>query len=150
MTRPMFPHTSQYTVDERGCWNWKAYKNPAGYGQVRVDWKLWLTHRLAWACHKGSIPDTLLVLHTCDNPACCNPEHLFLGTHLDNVADKELKGRGNKGEVNPSAKLTLQDVRYIKQELAKRRSQSALAREFSVNRSCICKIASGALWKDVK
>jgi len=100
------------SVDERltvglirapnGCLEWTGATNPAGYGLMRANGKVVLTHRLAWALANGAIPDGLQVLHHCDNPPCGQTEssdafpdgHLFLGTDADNRADMAAKGRG--------------------------------------------------------
>ncbi len=76
------------------CWLWTGATSSANYGQIRfAKDKCVLTHRLAWEVTKGAIPDGLYVLHRCDNPPCCNPDHLFLGTAADNTADMMAKGR---------------------------------------------------------
>lgn len=77
---------------ETGCHVWSSTLSTGGYGRVLVS-----AHRLAWELAHGPIPGGLLVLHKCDNPPCCNPEHLFLGTIADNMADKIRKGRGRNG-----------------------------------------------------
>lgn len=77
-------------VDVRGpdeCWEWQGTRNPQGYGGVRHDGVNWRAHRLSYVLHKGPIPDGLLVLHSCDNPPCCNPSHLRTGTYADNMLD---------------------------------------------------------------
>ena len=83
----------------QGCWNWTAYKNNEGYGRLRAGGEKVLAHRLSYSIFKGEIAEGLFVCHTCDNPACINPEHLFLGTHQDNVSDCVAKGR-HKGVLN--------------------------------------------------
>jgi hypothetical protein len=70
------------------CWEWTAYKLRDGYGRFRVNKRMVLAHRVAYTLTKGEIPDGLIVRHTCDNPACCNPDHLILGTQADNMVDK--------------------------------------------------------------
>ena len=87
---------SKYVIDsETGCWNWTGPKNEKAYGRliVRIDGikKTVRAHRLSWRLHRGEIPDGLWVLHSCDNPSCVNPDHLWLGTHLENMADMRKK-----------------------------------------------------------
>ena len=81
-----------------GCWNWTESTAPNGYGRMSYNGTTDYAHRLSWNAHFGVIPDGLHVLHRCDNPTCVNPEHLFLGTHQDNMDDMMRKGRrGNTG-----------------------------------------------------
>ncbi len=75
------------------CWGWLAGKDKDGYGKIKVSGKTVQAHRLSWNIHNGSVPEGVHVLHHCDNPSCVNPDHLFLGTHLDNMHDRDAKGR---------------------------------------------------------
>lgn len=76
-----------------GCWLWAAGKNNQGYGVCFLDGRRTYVHRLSWELHRGPIPSGLYVCHTCDTPLCLNPDHLFLGTQRDNMADASAKGR---------------------------------------------------------
>lgn len=75
------------------CWWWLAGKDKDGYGRIKVRGKTFQAHRFSWCIHNKKIPDGMSVLHQCDNSSCVNPEHLFLGTALDNNRDRDSKGR---------------------------------------------------------
>lgn len=77
-----------------GCWEWRGCKKRNGYGWVGVRKEQWVAHRLAWTFVNGPIPTGLHVCHRCDNPSCVRPDHLFIGSHADNMADMKAKGRG--------------------------------------------------------
>lgn len=138
-------------VDKRGpndCWEWKAGRHTQGYGLFWFEGTTHRAHRLVMGEPK------LHVLHTCDNPPCCNPNHLFLGTDADNMEDKVLKGRarggGPKGEGDPNSKLTNEDVRFIRTRYAKGGiTYRQLAARFGVHHSVIYKVITKQTWKNV-
>lgn len=126
-------------VDE--CWPWLAGKSSNGYGAFCIHYKQWKAHRVVWVLTFGPIPEGLLVCHHCDNPSCCNPYHLFLGTHSDNKRDSLRKGRGG------TQKLTVKDVRNIhKLFTAGERTQQELADRYNVGRSTIAVITAQINW----
>lgn len=139
-------------VDKRGpkeCWPWKASLNTKGYGSIRWFKKGVNAHRVAWYLANGEIPDGLHCLHKCDNRACQNPSHLFLGTNLDNIADKVSKGRhrGARGERSSTAKLTAERVYQILDRAAGGEKYSTIAKDFGVHEGHISMIVTRRTWK---
>jgi len=104
----------------RGCWLWTGYINAGGYPEVSFKGQKHLVHRAAYELKYGPIPDGLLACHTCDVRACVRPDHIFLGTHADNMRDKVAKGRSAGpsliGEANARSKLTTPLVRSLRAE----------------------------------
>lgn len=96
------------------CWEWTGYTRRYGYFNNGTNVEV--SHRYSYKLHKGEIPDGMYICHTCDNPSCVNPEHLFLGTQKDNMQDMWEKGRGNppRGIRNSNARLTDEQVQQIK------------------------------------
>lgn len=131
------------------CWEWVAGRDKWGYGLFKLNGKRVLAHRLVFALINGEIPDGLLVCHSCDNPSCCNPSHLWLGTHKQNMSDKTSKGRQPKGEEHPASKLTEKDVKEIRKLFAAGTLQIALAKYFGVDKSVIRDIVLFRGWKHI-
>jgi hypothetical protein len=129
-----------------GCLVWQRGRTRTGYGRLTADKKRISAHRLAWELAHGPIPDGMCVCHRCDNPACVDADHLFLGTIADNVADMIAKGRAvyPPGERNGRAKLTELDVLAIR---ASSLPQRALADHYGVGKACIHKIKHGRIWR---
>jgi hypothetical protein len=104
------------------CWIWKGYEKSCGYGGMRAYGKNWFAHRLSYTLNIGEIPEGMYVCHKCDNPICVRPDHLFLGTHKDNMADCKAKGRyvGGRGNADGWAKssLTQKQKSRVGQEVA--------------------------------
>lgn len=141
-------------VVESGCREWRHRLNTEGYGVVSYKRVEWIASRLAWTLWKGEIPDGLFVLHQCDNPKCINPDHLFLGTHDDNMKDMVAKGRARSGGVSREghgmAKLSEIDVAVIRETLAgcskKDGTAKRLAEKYGVCEATISQIKSGKTW----
>lgn len=102
-------------IPETGCWLWTRALSSKGYGCTNINGKTEYAHREAYKHYIGHVPKGLWVLHKCDTPSCINPNHLFLGTHKDNMADMVNKGRSNtqKGEAHLDAKLTNKQAWYV-------------------------------------
>jgi hypothetical protein len=135
--------------DMTGCWNWVGAKTPYGYGQLRFDRKVKYVHRCSYEIHCGPIPDGLFVCHHCDNRACINPTHLFLGTNADNTADRHAKGRDGRlfGADQNGAKLTEASVLAIR--AAHGITQGKLAEQYGVSQSMISCIRLGKNWTHI-
>lgn len=137
------------------CWTWTGKVDKGGYGRIISKTKgTTKAHRLSWMLFNGSVPDGLCVLHRCDNPRCVNPSHLFLGTNLDNIEDRNNKGRskGARGESSGTAKLTSAQVLEIRRRhrpRSARNSGAALAREFGVSQATISMLLRGLRWSFV-
>lgn len=135
------------------CWEWIASIGSTGYGQFAKNNMPQKAHRVAWIITYGDIPSNLQVLHSCDNRKCVRPDHLFLGTQLDNMRDMISKGRSNHppnlGEKHGMAKLSTQDVIAIRQ-LRGQKTYKAIAEEFGVATSTIGMIMTGDNWRHIK
>lgn len=132
-----------------GCWLWKRSRDLEGYGRLRVLGTFLKAHRVAYELSTGQDPAGLVVCHTCDNPPCCNPAHLFLGTVADNQRDMVEKGRGRNGEHNGRAKITREIADAIRAAYAAGGvTQQALAFRYGINQSHVSAIIRGANWID--
>lgn len=132
------------------CWLWTGNCDRDGYGRVRFDGKETFMHRLMHTWYNGPIPDGYIILHSCDNPPCCNPKHLSAGTHADNIADAVAKGRkSSKGMSNPNHKLTEFQVQAIRGLHDAGMTMRKLALMFDVSRRCISNIINGRSWESL-
>lgn len=149
---PMPQRFWAYTEKQGECLIWKGAANKNGYGCIRLDGQCITASRKAYELANGEIPHGLFVLHHCDNPLCVNPDHLFIGTHQDNMHDRNEKGRlggiavTSKGEGNTKAKLTAQDVLSIRASLEGSRK---LGKQYGVNRVTIQRIRSKSIWRHI-
>jgi predicted XRE-type DNA-binding protein len=123
----------------------------SGYGMVRFERKMYPAHRLAWKFFRGEIAPGLVVCHKCDVRACVNPDHLFLGTMMDNIRDMKEKGRSPHGDEHSRSKLTAKAVSRIKAMLAQKHMRvSEIARAFGVTHATIDSIKRGNTWRHVE
>ena len=173
---PLFERFQRFLVipdDPDACWGWSGALDEKGYGRIGRGGRgagVCIASRVSYERHIGPIPDGMWVLHSCDNPPCCNPRHLFLGDAVSNVADMDAKGRrvyvaAPRGDLNPArrfperlrrgeslhlSKLTEDDVRAIRAEYATGTiSTVALGAKYGVNNTTIGYIVRRVTWKHV-
>lgn len=135
-------------IDVQGdddCWEYRGRRNQRGYGVSGCG----LVHRAMYEKHVGPIPEKAMVLHKCDNPACCNPAHLFLGDNAANMADMKAKGRGRSrpGEHNGNAKLTMEQAREIRSTYPEN-NFTQLAKKYGVTPRVISLIVRGKSYRE--
>jgi len=134
--------------DLNDCWPWLGQLDEDGYGKIKFGGETLRPHRLIYQLHNGIDPEDLFVCHSCDNPTCCNPHHLFLGTPKGNTWDMVLKRRHATGERNGGAKLTEREVAYIRYLYASGEVlQKDIARAYDVSLVTIGRILRGKLWR---
>lgn len=135
---------SKFTPEPNtGCWLWLGYVDKIGYGVFSIKSLNYKAHRVAYELFKGVIPKGLCVMHICDNMICVNPSHLVLGTQLENIKDRDSKGR-------MFSKLTPRDVLEIRERYVPRKvTQQSLAEEYGVSRRAVGHLLKGATWKNV-
>lgn len=141
-------------VDKRGtdeCWPWVAVTGTGGYGHFSIQGRMARAHRQAFILTNGPIPDGLDCCHKCDNPPCCNPAHLFIGTTSENLNDCVAKGRYNRpnGERCHLAKLTAGKVRTIRKLFAGGTKRATIARRFGVTWESIDAVVKRKSWKHI-
>jgi DNA-binding MarR family transcriptional regulator len=140
-------------LDENSCWEWQGVRLKGGYGKIMENGRTkrtLLAHRVAWEAYNAEpIPPGMCVCHSCDNRACVNPAHLFIGTHVDNMQDMISKGRKfiTAGELSSCAKLTNQDVLEIRELGSQGFRQVDIAKRFGVRRASVSVILNGSTWK---
>lgn len=122
------------------CWEWQAYRNEDGYGKILIEGKAKSSHRVCYELSFGEIPIGFEVCHSCDNRACCNPKHLWLGTHFQNTADMTIKKRFAK-------KLSQRDVDEIRTLRQQGLGLKELANRFGVRFQHISRVVNEVCWK---
>jgi HNH endonuclease len=140
-----------YDLSPSGCWFLRCFITKYGYGRVGHEGKYRQAHRASWEVHRGPIPDGMDVLHECDVRPCINPDHLFLGTDIDNIADMDAKGRRYvlRGEENGYSVLTEAQVVEIRSRPRYHGSGTEMAVEFGVSPSLISLVRLGKVWTHV-
>lgn len=138
-----------YIKKTPSCWIWSSISQGHRYGVISIEKKRWRAHRASYLLHYGSFDENLHVLHKCDDPRCVNPEHLFLGSHQENMKDRNFKKRYAclVGEKNGQAKLTAADVIYIRSKPGI--PIKKLAQTLNVSIGCIEDIIYNRSWKHI-
>ena len=149
----------RYAIQQDGCWGWSGKGLCRGYPLIRTTTQSYRANRVSWMIHRGIIPEGMHVLHHCDNPICTNPDHLFIGTHLDNINDMIAKGRGvfqvapeklrHAGSEHGNSKLTEHDVIEIRNLRAGGMRQWEIAKRFGITRGNVGHIVRRQAWAHV-
>ena len=156
-------HSKVRQASPDSCWEWAAARFKSGYGQFFVGGLSVPASRIAYLIHYGNDPGELFVLHSCDNPPCCNPCHLSLGTNDQNMAEKIERSRQSKGQkhvdaMSPTrargervntAKLSAEQVKEIRKRRQNGESLKDLSDAFGVTKTLVSMIALGKVWKHV-
>lgn len=140
-----------FVQGEDDCWPYTEYCDHDGYGQFSLNKGKCLAHRLAYIIKYGYTD--LQICHSCDNPPCCNPKHLFAGSNQDNIRDLVRKGRHsslmNFGEAGSNAVLTEAKIKEIRSKHALGCTQATLATEYNVHKVTIFKVVNRKTWKHI-
>lgn len=143
--------SARFTEASNGCWNWIGpLQQPQKYGWFCFENKKLYAHRIPWILNQnGSLPRNRHVCHKCDIPWCVNPQHTFLASHLENMADMVAKGRCKRiyGERHGLAKLTYNSVNDIRNRYAAGVSMYSLAKEYGVSGTTVANVIRGKIWK---
>lgn len=134
----------RFVVKKEGCWDWKGATQKR-YGCFNFLRKNLSAHRASWILYNGSISADIHVLHKCDNPPCTNPEHLFLGSHRDNMRDMRTKGLHKQ-----YSKITKDQAKEIKLLLSQGEKMQAISERYGLSLPSLCDIKAGRTWKSIQ
>lgn len=144
---------SKLIKKDNGCWEFPTSKNSDGYATTCYEGKRISAHRLAYILFNDDYDENLHVLHKCDNPSCCNPDHLFQGTHQDNMLDRNNKNRTKNralmGEENPSSRFTEANITEIRSLYAGGETQREIGKKFNAHQSVISNIVLRKTWRHI-
>jgi hypothetical protein len=132
------------------CWVWTGSTVGSGYGQIEHQHRHWRVHRLVYVLTHGPIPDGLDVLHSCDNPPCCNPAHLRVGSKPQNMREASSRGRISRGTGRWNARLSPESVRAIRVAASQGMTHVAIGQRFGVSRAAVGHIVNRKRWAWVK
>lgn len=144
-------HSHYVRSEPDKCWEWRSARSQNGYGRFMLSGKARIASRISYEVHCGPIPAGLCVMHICDNPACVNPHHLRLGTHSDNMLDRNVKGRARggslRGERHWNSKISQEQADKIR-ILARqgRVPQRSIASMFGISQSQVSEIKNENTW----
>ncbi len=134
------------SAGDDACWLWTGARYRAGYGSIKIDGVSVYAHRVSFELAFGPLGE-LHCLHKCDTPACVNPSHLFSGTHMLNMIDRDLKGRTCKGEASRAAKVSSADVEAIRSAYSNGVQQKTLAIQYGITQSHVSRLVAGKRWR---
>ena len=137
-----------YLMAASGCWICVTHKQGNGYPQIEHRGRRKYVHRFVFEDAYGPVPHGINVCHSCDNPPCINPEHLYLGTQADNCADASKRGRTTIGEKNRHAKLTCADVEAVR-AAAGTATQKIIAEQFGISRRTVGQVIHRDTWRHI-
>lgn len=144
----------KFAIRKEGCWGWSGYKDKDGYALINTGsngkgYHERRAHRISWELINGKIPDGKMILHSCDNPICTNPDHLFSGNNQTNSDDKLEKERGNRGSKHGLSKLTEDQVFEIRKMYLQGYKPCVIREKFSISPMTLSQIMRNKIWKHV-
>lgn len=152
--RPLLERLEHFLPSELvddACWEWQGAPDRHGYGRIRANNRgpSLLAHRVAWEAHNAEpVPAELCVCHRCDNRLCVNPSHLFIGTNLENIQDRDAKKRQTRGTRHHKSKLTPEQVAQIRRLFAEgQQTKSQLAKRFGITDTSVHLIIIRRNWR---